>query len=123
MELKLYRCAHCGNIVYKVLDKGVPLMCCGEKMGEMKANDTDAALEKHVPQVTREGDVVTVAVGSVMHPMLEEHSIQIIAAVAGDTVSFKLPKPGQEPVMKVATADSVTAYEYCNLHGYWKGQE
>ena len=32
MELKLYYCAHCGNIVYKVVDKGVPVMCCGEKM-------------------------------------------------------------------------------------------
>ena len=112
MELKLYRCAHCGNIVFKVVDKGVPLMCCGH-----------GALEKHVPQVTREGSHVTVQVGSVIHPMLEEHYIQFIAAVSGNKVTFQLPKPGDEPVLKTGGSEPVTAYEYCNLHGYWKGQE
>lgn len=123
MELKLYRCAHCGNIAFKVVDKGVPLMCCGQKMEELVPNTTDGALEKHVPQVTRDGNHVTVQVGSTIHPMLEEHYIQFIAAVSGNKVTFQLPKPGDEPVLKTGGADPVTAYEYCNLHGYWKGQE
>ncbi len=53
MEFKLYRCAHCGNIVFKVVDKGVPIMCCGEKMQELIPNTTDAATEKHVPMVEK----------------------------------------------------------------------
>ena len=81
MELKLYRCAHCGNIAFKLVDKGVPLMCCGQKMEELVPNTTDGALEKHVPQITREGNHVTIQVGSTIHPMLEEHYIQLIAAV------------------------------------------
>lgn len=73
MELKLYRCAHCGNVAFKLVDKGVPLFCCGQKMDELVPNTTDGALEKHVPAVSRDGKEVSVQVGSVIHPMLEEH--------------------------------------------------
>lgn len=123
MELKLYHCAHCGNIACKVVDKGVPMFCCGQKMDLMPAGVTDAAQEKHVPVVSRAGDEVTIKVGEVTHPMLENHYIPLIAAVTGDTVTFKMPKPGDAPELKVSTPDAVTAYEWCNLHGLWKGQE
>ena len=49
MEVRYYICKHCGNIVEKVKDKGVPVICCGEPMQELKAGVTDAAVEKHVP--------------------------------------------------------------------------
>ena len=82
MEMKLYRCAHCGNIVFKVVDKGVPVVCCGEPMQELVPNTTDGALEKHVPVVEKtahgSGYSVTVKVGSVTHPMLPEHYINLI---------------------------------------------
>lgn len=123
MELKMYRCAHCGNIVLKLVDGKVPMMCCGQPMEELKANVTDGAVEKHVPQVTREGDKVTVQVGSVVHPMLEEHLIQFIAAVSGDKVTVKTLKAGEAPVLELVSKEPVTAYEYCNLHGYWMGKE
>ncbi len=122
MEFKLYQCEHCGNIIFKAYNSGVPVVCCGEKMGEMKANVTDGAREKHVPVVTQKGNEVTVTVGSVMHPMVEEHYIPIIAAVAEDTVVFKFPKPGQEPVLNTVLPGKATAYEWCNLHGLWKGE-
>ena len=122
MEFKLYRCEHCGNIVFKVVDKGVPLMCCGQKMVELTANTTDGALEKHVPVVERDGENVTVKVGSVAHPMLPEHYIQFIAAVSGDTVTIRMPAPGDEPVLTLKAGEDVTAYEWCNLHGYWSGK-
>ena len=111
MELKLYVCRHCGNVIWKVVDKGVPVTCCGEKM------------EKHVPDIKREGDTVKITVGSVVHPMLEEHYISMIAAVSGDTATVRFPKPGDEPTLTVESREPVTAYEICNLHGYWKGQE
>ena len=79
MELKLFVCKHCGNVVWKVVDKGVPLMCCGQKMEELIPGTTDAAVEKHVPVVQSEGAQVTVTVGSVEHPMLPEHFIEWIA--------------------------------------------
>ena len=127
MEFKLYRCAHCGNVIWKVVDKGVPVICCGEPMGELKPNTTDGALEKHVPAVERKphgtGSMVTVKVGEVPHPMLPEHYITLIAAVDGDTVTLRFPKPGDEPTLRTFTnAEKVEAYEICNLHGYWKGE-
>ncbi len=122
MEFKLYRCPECGNIAFKVYASKAPLSCCGEKMVEMKANVTDAATEKHVPVLTQNGNDVTISVGSVIHPMQEEHYIPMIAAVTEDTVVFKMPKPGQEPVLKTTLDGKVTAYEWCNLHGLWKGE-
>ena len=73
MEFKLYRCAHCGNVIFKVVDKGVPVMCCGQKMEEFVPNTTDGAMEKHVPAVEKtahgSGYSVSVKVGSVEHPI------------------------------------------------------
>lgn len=122
MDFKLYTCSHCGNIIFKAHDSGAPVTCCGEVMGEMKANVTDGAKEKHVPVLTQNGAEVTIAVGSVMHPMTEAHYIPMIAAVGEDTVVFKLPSPTGEPVLKTTLEGKVTAYEWCNLHGLWKGE-
>lgn len=127
MEFKLYKCAHCGNIVFKVVDKGVPVFCCGQKMEELTPNTTDGALEKHVPVVEKKehgsGYSVNVKVGSVEHPMLPEHWIEFIAAVTGDTVTIKQLHPGDKPELHTfSSSEDVTAYEWCNLHGYWTGK-
>lgn len=76
MEQKFFICEHCGNIIAMVENKGVPVMCCGQKMTELVPGSVDAAVEKHVPVVSVEGNLVTVTVGSVAHPMLPEHSIK-----------------------------------------------
>ena len=54
MEQKFYICKHCGNIIAKVKDTGVPVICCGEPMSEIIPGTTDAAVEKHVPVWTVE---------------------------------------------------------------------
>ena len=76
MEVKYYVCNHCGNIIEMVKDKGVPVICCGEAMHELKAGVTDAAVEKHVPVYTVDKQHVHVVVGETKHPMLEEHFIE-----------------------------------------------
>ena len=81
MEIKFYKCEHCGNIAIKVVDSGVPMICCGEPMVELVAGATDGALEKHVPAVSVEGSHVHVQVGEVAHPMTEAHLIQFIVLV------------------------------------------
>ena len=73
MEQKFYKCAHCGKIIAVVKETGVPVMCCGQKMDELVPNTTDAAQEKHVPVIEVSGNIVTVTVGSVLHPMQPEH--------------------------------------------------
>ena len=49
MEQKFYICKHCGNIIVKIKDSSVPVVCCGEPMSEIVPGVTDAAVEKHVP--------------------------------------------------------------------------
>lgn len=123
MEMKFFKCAKCGQIVAKVEAKGCPIFCCGEEMQEMVANTTDAAQEKHVPVIETADGVVTVTVGSVEHPMLEEHFIQWIVLQTKEGNQRKALKPGDAPkaVFYIGPDDEVVAaYEYCNLHGLWK---
>ena len=77
-NITFYRCPICGNIVMKILDSNVPVVCCGQPMQPMVANTVDASAEKHVPVVAQIDNSVTVSVGLVPHPMVEEHYIQWI---------------------------------------------
>lgn len=123
MDMKFYKCEHCGNIIAMVKDAGVPVVCCGQKMTELVANTEDAAQEKHVPVYEVKGNIVEVTVGSVEHPMLEEHYIQWIALQTNLGNQRKALKPGEAPKAAFALLDGETVeavYEYCNLHGLWK---
>ncbi len=121
MAVKFYRCRHCGNVIQKLVDSSVPVVCCGEKMEELIPGTVDASLEKHVPVVTRLDEcVIKVEVGSVAHPMLPEHHIAFIYVETengGIRVDLK-DKP--EAVVCVCNEKPVAVYEYCNLHGLWK---
>lgn len=121
--MKFYRCEHCGNIITIINNSGVPVMCCGKKMTELVPGTVDAALEKHVPVVDVQGSNVLVKVGSVTHPMLDEHYIQFIAVETNIGSQIKYLKPGQAPEAAFVLAEGeevVAVYEYCNLHGLWK---
>lgn len=122
MEVKFYKCEHCGNIALKVVDAGVPMVCCGEKMTELVAGSVDAAVEKHVPAVTVDGNKVSVVVGSVEHPMTEEHLIQFICLVTekGYQIAPLTAADAPKAEFVVAEGDApVAVYEHCNLHGLW----
>lgn len=123
--MKFYKCAHCGNIIAFVEDKGVPVMCCGEKMTQIAANTTDASAEKHVPVITVNENKVTVRVGSADHPMTQEHHIDWIALQTkqGNQRKELAVDGAPEAVFAVCEDDSViAAYAYCNLHGLWTAQ-
>jgi len=123
MEFKMYRCSHCGQMVFVVKETGVPMICCGEPMQEVKAGTTDAAVEKHVPVVEVKDGKVTVSVGSVTHPMLPEHFIQWIVMETKCGLQWAKLQPGEEPkaYFNLCECDEIVAvYEYCNLHGLWK---
>ena len=123
--MKFYRCAHCGNIVAYIHDSGVRAICCGEEMKELIPNTTDAAGEKHVPVICVDGQAVTVAVGSVEHPMMDVHYIEWIMLETKQGRQRKALKPGDKPVVVFALVpgdEVVAAYEYCNLHGLWKAE-
>ena len=121
--MKFYVCKHCGNIITYLNNAGVPVVCCGEKMSELIPGTTDAAVEKHVPAVSVDGNVVTVKVGEVEHPMVDVHYIQWIVLETNQGNLIKNLQPNQPPVATFVLADgeqAIAAYEYCNLHGLWK---
>ena len=122
-RMEVYKCNKCGNIV-EVLFGGIgQLVCCGEPMELLKENTTDAAQEKHVPVVEKIEGGYKVKVGSVAHPMEEKHYIQWIELLTEDTSYIAFLKPGMAPEATFKTdAQKVSAREYCNLHGLWKGE-
>ena len=123
MATKFFKCRHCGNVITKVVDAGVPVVCCGEKMEELIPNTVDASGEKHLPVVTRVDDCrIKVEVGSVAHPMTEEHHIAFIyVETENGGMRINLPHTGKpEAVFCTCSDKPVAVYEYCNLHGLWK---
>ena len=121
--MKIYKCPVCGNVIEKLYDSSVPVVCCGKPMEELKAGVTDAALEKHVPVCEVKDGRLTVKVGSVEHPMTKEHYIAFIIAKAGETVMRRELTPEDKPEAEFCLNGyhgNVEVYEYCNLHGLWK---
>ena len=118
---EVYKCNVCGNIV-EILHAGVgKLVCCDQPMKLMTENTTDAAKEKHVPVVEKVAGGFKVTVGSVAHPMEEKHYIEWIEVIADGKIYRQYLVPGQAPeAVFPIEATSITAREYCNLHGLWK---
>ena len=120
-RLEIYKCEKCGNIV-EVLHGGAgELVCCGQPMKLMAENTVDAAKEKHVPVVEKISGGYRVKVGDVAHPMTDDHYIEWIELLAGETVYRQFLNPGQAPEAEFnVETDQVSAREYCTLHGVWK---
>ena len=120
-RLQVYKCDLCGNIVEVMYGSDGTLVCCDQPMTLMDENTVDAAKEKHVPVIEKTADGFKVKVGEVAHPMEEKHYIQWIEVIAGEKVYTRFLKPGDTPEAEFKIdADSITAREYCNLHGHWK---
>ncbi|MCQ2187619.1 MAG: hypothetical protein MJY73_04645 [Bacteroidales bacterium] len=124
MATKFYVCTMCGNVVFKCVDSGVGVDCCGAKMQELIPSTEETMKEKHLPVVEFEKDgVIKVKVGSQPHPMAPEHHISFIYLETEHGGQVKYLKPGDTPeaVFHVCRKDKpVAVYEYCNIHGLWK---
>ena len=120
--MMFYRCEHCGNIIDFLDASGVQVVCCGDKMKELIPGTSDGAAEKHVPVITMDGAKVTVMVGEVAHPMLEEHHIEwiVLETKKGSQRVYLDPKGEPKAEFMLTDGDEVVAaYEYCNIHGLW----
>ena len=120
--MKFFVCEHCGNLVGVINDAGVPMMCCGQKMTQLIPGTVEASVEKHLPVVTVDSDKVKVEIGSVAHPMAEEHSILWVYLQTDKGGQRKNLAVGEAPVAEFSLLDEkpVAVYAYCNLHGLWK---
>ena len=119
---KFYICEKCGNVVEMIHASGVNPHCCGQKMSVIEAGVVEASREKHVPEVELLDGKVKVTVGSVLHPMAEEHSILWVYLETDKGGHRKHLEVGKEPVVYFALDNEkpVAVYAYCNLHGLWK---
>ncbi|MFA4843888.1 MAG: desulfoferrodoxin [Candidatus Margulisiibacteriota bacterium] len=122
-RLEVYKCEVCGNIV-EVVHAGVgELVCCGQPMKLQVENTVDAAKEKHVPVIERSESGCLVKIGAVPHPMEEKHYIEWIELVVDDKAYRQFLKPGDKPeAFFPVNGASLTAREYCNLHGLWSAK-
>ena len=118
---QVYKCEVCGNIVEVLFVGGGELVCCGQPMALLNEKTADSSTEKHVPVIEAISGGYKVTVGSTLHPMTEEHSIQWIELIADGKSYRQFLKPGDQPVAEfMVKASKVSAREYCNLHGLWK---
>ena len=121
-ETKFFICEHCGNLVEVVNDAKVPMICCGQKMTQLIPGTVEASVEKHLPVVTVDGEKVKVEIGSVAHPMAEEHSILWVYLQTDKGGQRKNLAVGEAPAAEFALLGEKpeAVYAYCNLHGLWK---
>ena len=115
--MKVYQCQKCEKVIVSKEELHL------EGFVELIPSSTDASLEKHVPIVTKKCKQVKVDVGSVAHPMTEEHLIKWVLLETEQGYQIKYLKAGDLPVVNFSLADGdkmVSVYAYCNLHGLWK---
>lgn len=119
---KFYKCSLCGKIIEVIEDTGVDTVCCGKPMEYLEPNTVEASTEKHLPVAEIDGDKITVKVGAVEHPMVDEHFIMWICVVSANRVQRVSLAPHLKPeaVFNVPEKGEVYVYEYCNIHGLWK---
>jgi len=122
-RLQIFKCDVCGIIVEALEGGAGEPVCCSFRMKLLEAKTEDATTEKHVPFIEPIDGGVKVRVGqNAAHPMAEEHYIQWIELLADGKAYRQFLNPGDAPeaVFNV-TGENLSAREYCNVHGLWKG--
>ncbi len=124
-QKQIYRCNVCGNIV-EIVHSGVgQLVCCGQPMELLEEKTIEnEGKEKHVPVVEKTNRGFKVKIGSIPHPMEENHYIEWIEISVNGIAYRKFLKPGDKPeaefCIEAIKAEKFEAREYCNQHGLWR---
>lgn len=118
--MKICKCNVCGNVIFILDDNGGKLECCNGEMELMALGASDGASEKHIPVIVQDGDEIVVSVGSVLHPMDEDHYINWIALTDDTSVNFINLKPNDKPEVRFPYVKGSIVYAYCDKHGLWK---
>jgi superoxide reductase len=122
-RFQIYKCQVCGDMA-EVIHQGSGMpVCCGKPMTLQSENTVDASKEKHVPVIEKTADGIKVKVGSAPHPMEAKHYIEWIELIADGKAYRQFLNPGDAPEATFhIVAEQLTAREYCNIHGLWKGE-
>lgn len=118
---QIYKCNICGNIVEVLHPGNGELVCCEKPMDLLIEKTEDAGKEKHVPIIEKAEKGINIKVGSIPHPMEENHYIEWIEIITGDTRCRKYLKPGDGPeAFFESVGEDIKSRIYCNVHGLWK---
>jgi len=122
MKMEVYKCKVCGNIVFVLHGGKGQLVCCGQPMKLLEEKtEIMEGKEKHIPVIERLENGIKVKVGSVPHPMEENHFIEWIEVVDENKVYRKFLSPGEAPeAIFPFSGNSFRIREYCSVHGLWK---
>ena len=123
-KMEIYKCDLCGNIVEVLHGGDGELVCCGQSMTLQDEKKADTSVEKHVPFIEKVENGFSVRIGqNTAHPMEEKHFIEWIELIADGKAYRQFLKPGDAPeALFCVKAENVSAREYCNVHGLWKGE-
>ena len=118
---EIYKCNVCGNIVEMIHTGAGHPVCCGQPMELLKEKTEDTGFEKHVPVIEKTASGLKVKVGSLPHPMEEEHYIEWIELIGKSTARRNFLSPNNAPQTEFQiTGPTTKVRAYCNLHGLWK---
>ncbi len=121
--MEVYKCDVCGNVVELLDNGGGTLVCCGQDMTKMIVNQEETVFEKHIPLLEINEREIKVTVGSVLHPMEENHYIEWIAMVTSKGIIRKSFKPGDSPMITFGRmGEAYAIYAYCNVHGLFQSK-
>lgn len=122
-QKQIYRCNICGNMVEVVHIGTGRLVCCGQQMQLLEEKTEGTGPEKHIPVIEKTEKGVKVEIGSVPHPMEENHCIEWIEIIANGKVYRKMLKPGDKPEAEfnidLDDLKGINTREYCSIHGLW----
>jgi len=119
---EIYRCDICGNVI-EIVNTGSPsLVCCGKPMIKLITKSGDEGKEKHIPVIEELGDKVIVKIGSIPHPMENDHYIVFIEVMTERDIFRRELKPGDNPsaIFNIKKSEIKEVREYCNKHMLWK---
>lgn len=118
---QIYKCNICGNMVEIVHSGAGELVCHSQALALQQENTVEADQEKHIPVIGKNDDGFLVSVGSIDHPMVDEHYIEWIEIILDGFVYRQDLKPGDKPEAQFYfKGQNISARAYCNLHGLWK---
>ena len=118
---QIYKCDVCGNVVEVIGDGVGQLVCCGQPMALQKAKTEDEGAEKHVPVIEKTTAGLKVKVGSVPHPMEDNHHIEWVELITNGKTYRQRLEPGQTPEVEFGLQpEKYTVREWCNIHGLWE---
>jgi len=121
---QIYKCEVCGNIVEMVHVGQGELVCCGQPMNLLSEKQEEEGQEKHVPVVEKIDKGVIIKIGSIPHPMTEDHFIEWVELITEDGFVFrKFLKPSDEPQAKFFLDKKIKQVRiYCNIHRLWSNK-